>query len=368
MKNWKIFDKYIFNQVLGATFVCILLFIVVWIAPEILFRTIKLYLGGFITQKMLFQILIYEIPKILGKALPVGILLGSLFTFDKLSKDFELTVFRGVGLSFWRILRPVIILGSIICVLCFVTYDRLIPYSCNLLNTVKNDFDTSQFVYAQKDKNKKIKEIVIVSKFDYKELKELTVLNFSDSTYNDSAIIKNIIVADYALYNHDRWELPTAKKYNLSKDGVFESIDEVKNVKILEGDKAKDIHQLMLYTLKRDRELDNQQMKNYMKLLKQEDMADEYRFILNKYLQRYFHSLICVLFAILGCLLGFSKPREQKLIGFTIAIGIVFLYYLTLPFFDMLAEKGILPPLVDASIQPIIIFFAILFIKKKKDL
>ena len=53
--------------------------------------------------------LIYELPKVLGKALPVGILLGSLFTFDKLSKDSELSILRGIGLSFSRIMVPVLV-------------------------------------------------------------------------------------------------------------------------------------------------------------------------------------------------------------------------------------------------------------------
>ena len=103
MKKITLFDKYIFNQVLLATLVSILLFIVIWIAPEILFKVIRRTLKGVYTYPVAFQLLLYEIPQILGKALPVGLLLGSLFTFDKLSKDFELTVLRGIGISFKRI-------------------------------------------------------------------------------------------------------------------------------------------------------------------------------------------------------------------------------------------------------------------------
>lgn len=44
-----IYDKYIFTQVLITTFVAILLFTVVWIAPEMLLNTIKKLLRA-ITQ------------------------------------------------------------------------------------------------------------------------------------------------------------------------------------------------------------------------------------------------------------------------------------------------------------------------------
>ena len=85
-----------------------------------LLNTIKKVLSGAITPYTGLMTLYYELPKILGKAFPVGLLLGSLFTFDKLSKDFELTVMRGVGLSFWRILTPVIVLSIFFTGLCFV--------------------------------------------------------------------------------------------------------------------------------------------------------------------------------------------------------------------------------------------------------
>ena len=77
---------------------------------------------------------------------------------------------------------------------------------------------------------------------------------------------------------------------------------------------------------------------------------------------------MCVLFAILGCLLGFSKPREQKFIGMLIAVGVIFVYYITIPFFDMLAEKAILSPWVTAMIAPVFVTAVIVLLKKMKDL
>lgn len=125
----KIFDGYITKQVFAATLVCIFLFVVIWIAPETLLKVIKRTLSGMYTPMVGIQLLIYEIPKIVGKALPVGLLLGTLFTFDKLSKDSELTVLRGIGLTFWRIVYPIIVLSIFISVLCFSLYNTLIPYS-----------------------------------------------------------------------------------------------------------------------------------------------------------------------------------------------------------------------------------------------
>lgn len=124
----------------------------------------------------------------------------------------------------------------------------------------------------------------------------------------------------------------------------------------------------MKFSLKRDRDMTNRELKRYVHLLKTESMDDEYRFMLNKYLQRFSQSVISVLFVIFGALLGFSKPRDQRLIGFTMAVLTVFLYYITMPFLDLLAEKGILHPVITAFISPVVLYIAIRLMKKYKDL
>ena len=65
----KLLDKYIFKQVLAASIVCLLLFIVVWIAPETLFKVIQRTLEGIYTPQVGMQLLVCEIPKILSKEL-----------------------------------------------------------------------------------------------------------------------------------------------------------------------------------------------------------------------------------------------------------------------------------------------------------
>ena len=106
-----VYDKYIFTQVLITTLVAILLFTIVWIAPEMLLNTIKKVLEGVYSPKTGILLIFYELPLILGKAFPVGLLLGTLFTFDKLSKDSEISIFRSCGIPFHRIIAPVVLLS-----------------------------------------------------------------------------------------------------------------------------------------------------------------------------------------------------------------------------------------------------------------
>ena len=363
-----IYDRYIFKQVMMATFVAILLFIVVWIAPEMLLNTIKKALSGEYDVKTAVMVLLCEIPLILGKAFPVGLLLGSLFTFDKLSKDSELTIFRAVGLSFKRIIVPVIALSCIVTVLCFFTCDKLIPAAETKKMAIKDKHPTTQYIYTQKDSNGVPELAVIVSGFRDKVMRDVIVLDFSKKIYSDVHQLSNIYSASTGKYMNDHWELYDIKQYNISGDGIFTAIEHVKQMSILEGDSAKNAYTLMTYSTKKEREITNSDLKQYIQLLKSEDMDEEYRYMLNKYLQRFLHPFVCILLAIMGTLLGFSKPREQRVIGFTIAIGSIFVYYITLPFFDLLAEKGVLHPFITAIFPPLAFLGCIIAFYKSKDL
>jgi len=373
-KFFTIYDRYIFTQVLVTTIVAILLFTIVWIAPEMLLNTISKILEGTYTVKTGIMVLVYELPKILGKAFPVGLLLGSLFTFDKLSKDSELTIFRAVGMSFARILAPLLVLSLITTYLCFVTYDKWIPYSCQKLQEIKGAKILTQYIYTSKDANNHPSKAVIVSKYEDDIMKNVIVMNFSDEVFDDLHAISNILVGATGHYKSDCgdgkacWNIENVTSYNITDQGIFHVINHIDNVKILNGQEASDAYNIMINSTKRDRDINNKDLKYYISLLKRENLDEEYRLMLNKYYQRFFHPFVCVLLAVLGCLLGFSKPREQRLIGFTIAIGCIFVYYITLPFFDLLAEKGVLSPLSTAIIPPLAFLFAIIMFYKMKDL
>ncbi len=363
-----IYDKYIFNQVMITSLVAILLFTVVWIAPEMLLNTIKKTLEGEYGIKTAILILFYELPKILGKAFPVGLLLGTLFTFDKLSKDSELTIFRAVGLSFQRIIAPVLALSLIFTVLCFVTYDKLIPFSVNKVDAIKGITQSTQYIYTQKNKDGVPINAVIVSRYQAGKMRNVIVLDFSTKQYSDVHQLNNIYHASTGITKNNKWELYDITHYLISSDGIFININKMPSMEILQGEIAQTANTLITYSTKKEREITNKDLRKYISLLKKEGLDEEYRYMLNKYLQRFFHPFVCVLLAIMGALLGFSKPREQRMVGFVIAIGCIFVYYITLPFFDLLAEKGIMHPFLTAVFPPVAFTCAIFAFYKSKDI
>lgn len=365
----KLLDRYILTQVFLTCFGCILIFMIVWIMPETFLKTVQRTISGDYTIDFALTILLNELPKVLNVAMPVGMLLGTIISFDKMSKDFEITVMRSCGFSFIRIIASVIILSVFAFGFTFIVVSKILPYSSCKLKTLKKDDTISQFVFPIKKSDGAIEKILIVPHFDDMNIKDVIVLNFYDENKENLSLLSSILISDYVKYNHKNWVINQAKKYPISKDGIYEdNVLIVNDVEILDGKSATNAFKLMKYSMHRDRELTNPQISEYIKLLREEKMDDEYRFMLNKYIQRFVHSFMCILFAILGCLLGFSKPREQKFVGMIIAVGVIFLYYITIPFFDLMAEKAILPVWITSLTAPILVSILILVLKKIKDL
>ena len=251
MLKISIFDKYIFKQVFQATLVCLLLFMIVWIAPETLVKVIKKVLTDSWTLVEGGKYLLYELPKVLGKAIPVGILLGSLFTFDKLSKDSELSILRGIGLSFTRIMAPVLVLGLALSYLCFLVSDQMIPYASKA--TGEGARYNKHFVYIQKNEHQVPETGVIISNFAHDGIKNLIIINFSSEKYEDAMTFKSVLFAPEAIVKQDYWLLPKAKEYKINKNGIYTDINDIKNYKILEGKLSKDVFKMIENSTKKER-------------------------------------------------------------------------------------------------------------------
>lgn len=369
IKNYKmsLLDKFILSQVFGATMVCLILFIIVWIAPETLFKIIRKILEEHISYLTALKLLVLEIPKVLAKAIPVGILLGSIFTFDRLSKNSELSILRGIGLSFNRIMLPVIVFGFVLSIFCYTVNDKLVPIASNKLGESRGG--GSHFVYIVENKDKTPKQNIIVSNFTPDEIFDIKVLNFSNEKYTDATTFKSIVFSPVATVKDGAWVLQDALVYTIDDEGIYTDVERYKEYKILtEPNQAQEVFDLMLNTTRKERVFTNHQISKYSKLLKKANFSDEFRYFRAKLYQRYLHPITCILFAIIGCMLGFAPPRSQRLVGFTIAVGMIFGYYITLPFFDLLAQKAVLPPFLAAAAPIIMFIISIFIIKKAKDL
>jgi lipopolysaccharide export system permease protein len=119
----------------------------VWLTQSLRFVDIivnqNVSIGGY------FSLVGFLIPDLIAIVLPVCILISVLFTYNKLTADHELSIFRTCGLSNWRLARPALILALFMaCVVAFINI-YLVPISFRHLRDMeyklRNEF-SSNFV------------------------------------------------------------------------------------------------------------------------------------------------------------------------------------------------------------------------------
>lgn len=367
----KLIDKYIFKQVTLATIVGLFAFIVAWISPEILFNVIKQAIDGDISPAMAVKLFFLEIPEILGALIPASLMLGSIWVFDQFSKSSEITIMRNIGISFIRLTLPVIILSLFGVIISFAVHEYLIPQTTSNLKILRQRANKDHFVFVDKTKTGKPKEVIIVGGFKRNNanneiIKDLILLKFADNIDEQTALIKSISTANTATFGKNNWILMDGTEYEIAPDGVYKNIRKFDSMKALSTESSKKAYDLLVYSTKKSQEMNLSTLKEYFELLKSVNLDTESNYTLNKIYQRFAQPLSCILFALCGTILGFSRPREKKFLGFTIGIALIFMYFITIPFIEMLSHLGVIHPILAAWIPNIIILISTIALFKYK--
>jgi LPS export ABC transporter permease LptG len=82
---------------------------------------------------------VYYIPTIFIQVTPMAVLLSTIFVLSNLNKHNEITAMKSSGISLWRILSPLLIIGFIVSVVVFVVNDKVIPVSSRIASYIRTE-------------------------------------------------------------------------------------------------------------------------------------------------------------------------------------------------------------------------------------
>lgn len=301
------------------------------------------------------------LPSLLIYTLPVAFLVGVLVAFTRLSSDSELTAMKSSGLSLYAALRPVLLFAAVV-------------FSASLLVTL----------YLFPRGNLSLKNLV------YEASKERFVSGLEEKTFYDSfrgfvIYIDKINVKSGDMEGIFISESGGDGEPNLffAAGGVFSPATDRQTVYLrlndgvmhrkAEGDGAYHIADFSSYTLelglsgqpgaageKRNKEMYAGELRNSIELARASG-EDPSRHIVDLHKRFAIPSSVFV-FALLGVPLGLQKIRVARFTGFSIAIGVVLVYYLLSTGFEALGESGSMNPYVAVWATDLIFLAAGLFV------
>lgn len=134
----KIIDRYIVKGFIGPFLWCLLLFIVMAIIIDI-FSFIDNIVKFKIPLTSIIAFYVYYTPTLFLQVAPMAALLSTIYVLSNLNKHNEITAMKSSGISLWRLLRPILIIGAIISIVVFVINDRIIPVSSKVSSVIRRD-------------------------------------------------------------------------------------------------------------------------------------------------------------------------------------------------------------------------------------
>ena len=134
----KIIDRYIIKGFLGPFIWCLFVFVIMAVIIDV-FSFIEDIVKYKIPVVSIIAFYVYYCPTILIQATPMAVLLSVIYMLSNLNKHNEITAMRSGGISLWRIIAPILIMGLVISILTFIVNDRVIPISSKISNMIRRD-------------------------------------------------------------------------------------------------------------------------------------------------------------------------------------------------------------------------------------
>jgi LPS export ABC transporter permease LptG/LPS export ABC transporter permease LptF len=351
--------KYIFTEVISPTFLGLCIYVLVFLMNAI-FELAELAIKKDMSVRSVVTILFFYLPRVLEMTIPMALLLGVLVGIGRLSTDSEVVALRAGGVSYWRILYPVLTLGiigwAISSFLILVVepganykrrevYSRLM-YAADLRREIKprvffeevpgmllyadevhqgGDFLEKVFIYQSEESGKELVTVARRAQIDYE--KQTGVAKF----YLEAGVTHATTPSDPENYQVSSFE----------RQMVVKEPDESFKLRssLLSRPLPRNYHEQSLadltYSIVRAGAIEHTGTRNRV-------IGN----ILAIMHERFALPVACLVFAILGVPMGVINRRGGKASGFTLSIGISIVYWIFYSAGQNMVSQGRLSPYV----------------------
>ncbi len=287
---------------------------------------------------------LYRTPFFLTQFAPVAVLLAGLWSLGSLSKNYELTAMKAGGISFRRILVPMLGLALAISLLILILNESLIPP----LNMKVKRFEQTRMgerpEYERRDNvafySPDHQYLIYMKTFDGERSQ---MLQIQILTRREDGTLARRIDAQKGLYSNGGWNFI---------EGIERQFD-IAGENILKEECFKEKY-LPLEVKPSDfsREIQKPEELNFVQLARYITQSrrggyDVRRYLVDLHL-KIASPFACLIVLLVGAPLAVFSPRSGRLISFGMAIFIGFLYWGGVSIGRSLGRVGILTPFLAA--------------------
>lgn len=356
-----ILDRYILRQVIEMFIAGVFVFTSIIFASDTFITLIKQISLYGIPFKVALMIIILNLPAVFVMTIPMGVLLATVMTLNKLSLASEITVMRSCGVGINRIARPIFIFALIMSLASFTINETVVPVTTKQSKDLalwalgqKNIPEGKQnFIFKELKDNGNLKRLFYVGLCKHKVLHNITVLDLS----KDDTI--QVLQAQDGSTSTEGWNFNRGALYTVSQQGgilnttFFEKLDAQFGIdlsKELKQNEAKE-HNFISFVKK---------MRNSKEIGRDRNIN-----LVNLY-DKIALPLTTLVLVLVGVPLAITPPRVRYNRGFLFSILIIFAYYLIRALAISFGEEGSIHPFVAAWLANAVLFIfgTILYYRK----
>lgn len=350
IKNTKILDRYILKQVIEMFLMGVFVFTTIIFASDTFITLIKQIAKFGIPFKVAFIIILLNLPSVIVLTIPMGVLLSTVMTLNRLSLSSEITVMRACGIGLNRIAKPIFIFAIVMSLSSFFINESVVPIMTKQAKDLalwalgqKNIPDGKQnFVFKELNDDGILKRIFYVGSCEKKTLYNVTVLD------NSKENTIQVLQARQGKTSPEGWVFEKGAAYTIGNDG------QVLNTTLFDNSVVK-------FGLDLSKELNKNVAKemNFTKLMKylaSSDILPEDKQVYTiELFDKIALPLTTIVFVLVGVPLAITPPRVRYNRGFLFSILIIFAYYVVRALAISFGEAGSLAPFLAAWLPNIVL-------------
>lgn len=366
----KILYRYILAEHVGPFVFAVFTATLVLLLARI-FKMMELIISKGVDVLTVGELFSYFLPSLLAMTVPMAVMVASLMAFGRLSSDNEITALKSAGVSLYRIVWPVVVVGLVMGVGMYFFIDRVVPAS-NLrfkdlmlsIGMKRPDLELKERVFIQDFPGYEL----YIEKMDDRtgEMRNVTIFQMEGGRLKSTIVaergrvasrnVRGLVVLE--LYDGEMHEVTpenpeTYRRLRFDKQTVNLEFDSelVRTASAAKG----------------DREMTAAEMRAAVEKLKEgiamTGAEAATTFIEEKYRQQQIDLLerrkdeylveiykktaipfACAALVLVGAPMGVIIRRGGKGAGFSFSIGFFLLYYIMLLAGEAFGDRGMMPP------------------------
>ena len=362
----KAVDRLVLRELFGPFWNSVFMFLSVLFATAYLFSFTE-YLTQGVPMTTVGKMVLLSLAALVTQTLPMAMLLGTLLAFGRISGDSEHIAFYAGGISFYRTILPVALMGLAVSVATFAWNETVVPPAQREFLRLKamavEDAATSgkPIFYTVKNQNTDhVDEFInIHGGFDRKTgwFRGVTILKMSEDPQRrgraDFYLEAEKAKPDEKNQGGLNWRFENIRVLTLKPTGGAwpEMTIQSATTEVISGQLGAEIGmRRTLRELIEQQKKDNRTMtfKELRDRIRQERAAGNLNTAGDEVdlWEKVSLPLASVIFGLVGAPLGIRPHRGSKAMGFGVAIAIIFAYWVVYRWMYVVGQGGGLPPII----------------------